>query len=47
LSAQGPGVKEQFEAVFTYGATNSKRNPLDDIDNEKLITDLEGKKALM
>jgi hypothetical protein len=33
--------------VFTYGATNSKKNPLDDIDNEKLVSDLEGKKALM
>jgi hypothetical protein len=33
--------------VFTYGATNSKKNPLDDMEHEKLISDLEGKKALI
>ncbi len=33
--------------MFTYGASNSKKNPLDEIENEKLISDLEGKKALI
>jgi signal transduction histidine kinase len=24
--------KDQFESVFTYGAVNSKKNPLDEIE---------------
>lgn len=39
--------KDGFESIVSYGATNSKKNPLDDIDHEKLIGDLEGKKALI
>lgn len=46
-NSNGSVNKDSFECVFTYGATNAKKNPLDDIDNEKLIGDLEGKKALM
>lgn len=33
--------------MFTYGASNAKKNPLDEMDHEKLINDLEGKRALM
>ena len=46
-NSNGSVNKDSFECVFTYGATNAKKNPLDEIDNEKLIGDLEGKKALM
>ena len=33
--------------MFSYGPTNAKKNPLDKLDNDKLIGDLEGKKALI
>ncbi len=46
LSVQG-NKNEQFDPVFAYGPTNSKKNPLDDLDHEKLLGDLEGKKALI
>jgi hypothetical protein len=39
--------KDQYENVFTYGPANAKKNPLDDIEHEKLVNDLEGKKALI
>lgn len=39
--------KEQFESVFMYGLSNAKKNPLDELDQEKLLNDLEGKKALI
>ena len=39
--------KEQFESVVTFGLTNLKKNPLEAIETEKLIGDLESKKALI
>ena len=33
--------------MFTYGAANAKKNPLDDTDQEKLLGDLENKRALI
>lgn len=39
--------KDIFESVFTFGAVNAKKNPLDEIEHEKLQGDLENKKALL
>jgi hypothetical protein len=39
--------KDKFESVFSYGALGQKKNPLDDIENEKLMGDLENKRALI
>lgn len=33
--------------MFTFGILNAKKNPLDESEHEKLINDLEGKKALI
>ena len=39
--------RDQFENVITFGPTNAKKNPLEGIETEKLIGDLESKKALI
>ena len=39
--------KDQFESVCSYGPQNLKHNPLDEIDNETLVSDIESKKALI
>jgi replicative superfamily II helicase len=39
--------KEMFESVFSYGALGQKKNPLDEIEHEKLMGDLENKRALI
>ena len=39
--------KDAFESVFSYGALGQKKNPLDEIEHEKLIGDLENKRALI
>ena len=39
--------KDMFESVFSYGALGQKKNPLDDIEHEKLMGDLENKRALI
>ena len=37
----------QFESVFTYGPEQSKTNPLDQINNAQLVSDIESKRALI
>jgi len=39
--------KDRFEGVFSYGALGQKKNPLDEIETEKLMGDLENKRALI
>ena len=39
--------KAQFESVCSYGPQNLKHNPLDEIDNETLVSDIESKQALI
>ena len=36
-----------FESVFSFGALGQKKNPLDEIEHEKLMGDLENKRALI
>jgi len=38
---------EEFESVVTYGPEKLKRNPLDSVDNDKLVSDIESKVALI
>lgn len=39
--------KAQFESVCSYGPQKLKHNPLDEIDNETLVSDIESKQALI
>ena len=39
--------REDFESVFTYGMENMPYNPLDEIENETLVSDIECKRALI
>ena len=39
--------KDEFESVFTYGPEQVTRNPLDQIDNDQLVAQIENKKALL
>ena len=39
--------QDEFEAVVTYGPEQLKRNPLEQIDNDKFFADLESKLALI
>lgn len=38
---------EEFENVVWYGPEKSKKNPLDQIENDKLVSDIESKVALI
>ena len=38
---------EEFENVIFYGPDKAKKNPLDQIENDKLVSDIESKVALI
>ena len=38
---------DEFDKIVTYGPEKAKRNPLDAIDNDKIVGDIENKVALI
>jgi hypothetical protein len=38
---------DQFDQIVTYGPEKLKKNPLDSIENDKLVSDIENKVALI
>jgi hypothetical protein len=38
---------DDFESILTYGPEKYKKNPLDLVENDKLVSDIENKTALI
>ena len=38
---------DEFEPIILFGADKQKKNPLDQIENDKLVSDIESKVALI
>ena len=38
---------EEFDSIVTYGPDKLKKNPLDLVENDKLVSDIENKTALI
>lgn len=38
---------EEFDSIVTYGPDKLKKNPLDSVENDKLVSDIENKTALI